>query len=126
MTSDIDTSASTGWRCSVEGCDRPVAARELCAAHYRRWQRFGSAQPDRPIRFRAQRARVTPLDVPRIVTLYRAGASAPGIARLLGASRSAIYTALHSVDIPMRTSSQKSPITQQDPAPETNENTTTT
>ena len=28
-------------RCSIEDCDRPVKAREWCAAHYKRWRVHG-------------------------------------------------------------------------------------
>jgi hypothetical protein len=48
---------------------------------------------------RTRAARV--VDVERAARLYRAGASAPGIAALLGTSRTAVYTALraHGVEI---------------------------
>lgn len=39
-------------QCSVEGCDRPVLARNLCQAHYDRLRRTGDVQKDRPIRQR--------------------------------------------------------------------------
>jgi hypothetical protein len=27
--------------CSVDGCSRPIASREWCVAHYKRWSRYG-------------------------------------------------------------------------------------
>jgi len=45
MSAPLRESASRtpGLRCSAEGCDREVlvAARMLCQAHYKRWQRTG-------------------------------------------------------------------------------------
>jgi hypothetical protein len=35
--------------CAVPGCGRPLRSRGWCASHYRRWQRHGNAQPDRPV-----------------------------------------------------------------------------
>ena len=32
---------TTGKTCSVEGCDREVASRGMCNAHYIRWRRYG-------------------------------------------------------------------------------------
>lgn len=43
------------------------------------------------------------VDLDRAARLYTAGASARGIARLLGTSRTAVYRALHNAGVPMRT-----------------------
>jgi hypothetical protein len=77
-----------------------VAALNLCTAHYRRWQRHGSPRADRPITARRSSA---PADVERAARLHRDGASIGGIARLLGTTRSAIYTALRQTNSPIRT-----------------------
>lgn len=45
-------SVCIGKTCSVEGCDRPFASRELCARHYSRWKRHGD-----PLAGRAPRKR---------------------------------------------------------------------
>lgn len=29
-------------QCELDGCDKPVEARKMCAQHYKRWQRHGS------------------------------------------------------------------------------------
>jgi hypothetical protein len=56
-------------RCGLEGCDREHYARDLCYAHYRRWQRFGDPKPDvplapgrghAPVEVATHRTRVTP------------------------------------------------------------------
>lgn len=38
--------------CSVEGCNRPHKARDLCNCHHQRLLKTGSAQADRPVRNR--------------------------------------------------------------------------
>ena len=58
--------------------------------------RHGRAAP------RPRPASPTVLDVERAARLYRDGASARGIARLLGTSRTAVYTALRAHGVPMR------------------------
>jgi hypothetical protein len=38
--------------CSVEGCDRPINARGLCAGHYTRWYLHGDTRADIPLKVR--------------------------------------------------------------------------
>lgn len=40
--------------CSVEGCERPVLARELCSPHYERWRAKGDVLAHIPLRPRNQ------------------------------------------------------------------------
>lgn len=55
-------------------------------------------------------------DPDRVIRLYRAGASGPGIAALLGVSRTAIYTALRAHGQPLRPRGTRArPITETDP-----------
>ena len=42
--------------CSIDGCDRPHAARGYCDAHHSRWLDTGDPQPDRPIKKLASNA----------------------------------------------------------------------
>ena len=51
----------------------------------------------------------TVVDVERAVRLYRDGASARGIARLLGTSRTAVYTALRASGVAMRPRGTRGP-----------------
>lgn len=36
--------------CSIDGCERNVASRGWCHAHYQRWRRLGTVAADRPLR----------------------------------------------------------------------------
>lgn len=56
----------------------------------------------------------TVVDIERAARLYEAGASAQGIAQLLGTSRTAIYTALHAAGVNMRPRGTRAP----DPDPD--------
>ena len=38
----------TARKCGIANCNHPVVARELCAAHYKRWQRHGDTEQTRP------------------------------------------------------------------------------
>lgn len=41
--------------CSIDGCGKPVARRDLCNAHYMRWKRYGDPLGGGPERGLAQR-----------------------------------------------------------------------
>lgn len=47
---------SYDWRCTVDGCDRPVDSNGLCHAHDQRVRRKGDADPDTPLGRRRQDA----------------------------------------------------------------------
>ncbi len=68
--------------------------RPRCRSCHRR--ATAPTRPDRPAAGRAVS------DPDRVIRLYRAGASGPGIAALLGVSRTAIYTALRAHGQPLR------------------------
>lgn len=38
--------------CGVEGCARPIVAKELCSTHYQRLKKRGDLRPDEPIGYR--------------------------------------------------------------------------
>lgn len=38
---DLTRQSTTGHPCTVDGCSRPVVARDICERHYRRWKRYG-------------------------------------------------------------------------------------
>lgn len=41
-----------GEPCTVEGCDKPILARDLCSTHYGRWRYTGDVQANVPVRQR--------------------------------------------------------------------------
>lgn len=47
--------------CKVEGCDRIVAYKKLCDAHYQRWKRTGDVMADVPINLRVRNCRRHPV-----------------------------------------------------------------
>lgn len=65
---------------------------------------------------RARRpAQAVAVDVERAARLYRAGASIGGIAALLGASRTAVHTALREHGVPLRRPGPRTPATENTP-----------
>lgn len=86
---DERTNPTQGYRYSLD----PVRYRPRCRSCHRR----ATVAQRRP-----RSASPVVVDVERVVRLYRDGASAQGIADLLGTSRPAVYTALHAEGVAMR------------------------
>lgn len=78
-----------GWRYSLD----PGRYLPRCRSCHRR-ATVAHSRPRRPS--------PSVVDVERVARLYRAGATAPGIAALLGTTRTAVYTALHRSNVPIR------------------------
>jgi len=78
-----------GWRYSLD----PGRYVPRCRSCHRR-ATLARSRPRRPS--------PSVVDVERVVRLYLAGATAPGIAALLGTTRTAVYSALHRSNVPIR------------------------
>ena len=78
----------TGYRYSLD----PAHYRPCCRSCHRR----------AVVARAAPKPRARLVDVERAARLYRAGATVPGIAALLGVSRTAVYTALRTHGVPIR------------------------
>jgi hypothetical protein len=90
------TDPGRGYRYSLD----PARYRPRCRSCHRR----ATVAARRP-----RSASPTVLDVDRAARLYRDGASTRGIARLLGTSRTAVYTALRARGVAMRPRGTRGP-----------------
>jgi hypothetical protein len=91
---DERTAPRSGYRYSLD----PARYRPRCRSCHRR-----------ATQARAPRGSRTAVDMERAAQLYRAGASGPGIAALLGVSRTAVYTALRAHGVPLRHRGNRGP-----------------